>query len=268
MSPVRPLPFFILGSGRCGSTLLYDLLRDHPSIALTNEARILDSFGAVVEMAQAPEGQVSPTRGILGVLDDRERQAVVPALLRRLPDVMEGYYRAQFGDRFTHFGDKLPDVWCALWARRFFDDVRYVVLVRDPRDVVASYLALRRVDPHTLGPRAEEMVALPISAFATAWANTYEAIVTNLDPQSSVFMTYWELLQDPVAAATRVLRHLDLEPHDTLSDAAKLSSPFGHGTSANAKRSVARWTQDLTEAEASEVVAICRPLMERFGYRS
>ena len=31
--------FFIVGSGRCGSTALYLLLKDHPCVALTNEAR-------------------------------------------------------------------------------------------------------------------------------------------------------------------------------------------------------------------------------------
>ena len=37
-------PFFILGSGRSGSTFLYHLLSAHPQVALTNEANLADAL--------------------------------------------------------------------------------------------------------------------------------------------------------------------------------------------------------------------------------
>ena len=35
-------PLFILGSGRCGSTLLHTMLIGHSKIVLTNEARLVN----------------------------------------------------------------------------------------------------------------------------------------------------------------------------------------------------------------------------------
>jgi hypothetical protein len=44
-------PFFITGTGRSGSTFLYLLLRAHPKIAITNEARIIDALWLAYQAA-------------------------------------------------------------------------------------------------------------------------------------------------------------------------------------------------------------------------
>jgi hypothetical protein len=38
----RRTPFFLLGTGRCGSNWIYQLLERHPQVALTDGARFVD----------------------------------------------------------------------------------------------------------------------------------------------------------------------------------------------------------------------------------
>ena len=47
-------PFFIVGSGRCGATWMYFVLREHPEIAMTNEGRVLDYVYFCHELVRVP----------------------------------------------------------------------------------------------------------------------------------------------------------------------------------------------------------------------
>ena len=53
-------PFFVIGTGRCGSTLLCHLLQAHPSVAMMNEARLLDALWFFFQFARLPAVNLQP----------------------------------------------------------------------------------------------------------------------------------------------------------------------------------------------------------------
>lgn len=256
--------FFILGSGRMGSTFLYNVLKEHPKVALTNEARIVDAIHLAYQAVMTPYGEWSE-HGFQGLIRKDVQSGFVPIFLRHVKDAVAEYYAEAFGEDRTHWGDKLAGVAAAAEAGQIWPDTRYVVLVRDPRDVVCSYLHMQKIDdPQVLGPRWEEFMAMTPDGFAQQWADTYREIL-RLVPDH-VLIRYEELMAHPQDAVASVLSHLGLHQDPAVDEAIRTGrSTQGHGTSATHQESVQRWKTDLTDDQAATIISICGPIAERLG---
>ena len=259
--------FFILGSGRMGSTFLYNVLKEHPKVALTNEARIVDTIHLAYQAVMTPYGE-SSEHGFQGLIHKDVQPGFVPIFLRHMREAVAEYYADTFGADKTHWGDKLAGVAAAAEAGRIWPDTRHVVLVRDPRDVVCSYLNMQKIDdPTILGPRWEEFMGMTGEGFARQWAETYDEIL-RLVPDH-ILVRYETLMAEPDAAVAAVLEHLGLEPDPAVDAAIRDGrSTEGHGTSATHEASVARWKRDLTDDEAAEIMSICGPVAAQLGLTS
>lgn len=262
-----PSPFFIIGTGRCGSTRLYELLAGHPKIALTNEGRIVDLFFHASRLAALPTYQPAdflihePVR-LHGVVNPGCVEVVSRVFDRFIRDALPTIYRELFPDRdFAWWGDKLPDPHAARAAQELFPDTRYVILVRDPRDVLCSFRSF------ALKPRVREnrfMQPLPVPDFCVYWRSLYDSAVQFLHPH--LLVRYEDLVEDPPKIIAAILAHLDLEPVAGIDYGIDEGSFAQHGTSRSTRDSVGRWRRELQPDEAAMMADKLGDMLAKYGY--
>lgn len=262
-------PFFIVGSGRCGSTWLYYVLRDHPEIALTDEARVLEFLYHATVLAAVPHHE----RVELGTRDGVTMQGIVhadhvasfaPLFTRHAKVICEEFYRERFADKnYRYWGDKLPEPRAAASARYVWPDARYLVLVRDPRDVFCSWHAHARREK--VAHDFPELVGLTMASFARSWNAVYRGFAEVLE--APMTLRYEDLCADPRRRIGEVLRWLDLPWTEEVERAFMANESFAsHGTSANLAATNGRWRRDLREDDRIELVEACGETMRHFGY--
>jgi len=154
--PERYRPFFIVGSGRCGSTLLRAMLEAHPELHIPPESAlgpmvrdyrrysrlawdvVLRIVLARLEYDDTWAAWNLALRPLLHELNALPRDA------RNLAAVLAAPYRAHTSRHkpsAVRWGDKTPPNTATLAALHgVFPDLQVVHLLRDGRDVVQSFL--------------------------------------------------------------------------------------------------------------------------------
>ncbi|GGK67449.1 hypothetical protein Sme01_09500 [Sphaerisporangium melleum] len=213
---------FVLGTGRCGSTLLYDVLARHPGVGFpTNlDDRLPGVPPRVRRLAAAvyrrcppefPRRRVRPSevqaalaREVSPAIVDPFRELVAadasPWLARRLT----AFYRRRAADQaVTRYVHKFTGWPRAGLLHEVFPQARFVHIVRDGRAVVNSWLQMWWWRGH-LGPSGWHYGPLP-PAYAREWEREGHSLV-------HLAAIGWKLLMDAYdAAAASVPPHLWLE---------------------------------------------------------
>lgn len=261
-------PFFIVGTGRCGSTRLYELLAPHPRIALTNEARIVDLLYLGTRFAALPAFEpadfvVHERVRLHGIVPRAHLETVGRVLVRHAASALVEIYRELFPTKeFAWWGDKLPDPHAAHAVGTLIPTTRYVILLRDPRDVLCSFRAFAR-KAHVVAENPFLVRPLGLEEFCVHYRSLYAGALQYLHPHLVVH--YENLVARPGHELARVLSHLELEP-------APESLPTGeelfarHATSPDPASSVARWRRELTHEEVLGIESALGDLMKEFGY--
>jgi protein-tyrosine sulfotransferase len=257
-------PFFIIGSGRSGSTFLYSMLKDHPDVALTNEAKVLDVLCLGYEYGTLPAGEISSSRGLRGVIHHDAIALFSDLYKKHARQILEEFYGSYFDKPFTHWGDKLPDAACALEMRQLFSDVKYIVLLRDPRDVMCSY---RMHDARSV-VTPERWPSVGLKDRCESWVSIYLYILSHLDVTEYLVVKYESLVTNPEDALANVLNILCLAEFDTASARREAELMFGtHGTSRSVESSIGRWRTELESNEITMITDVCGEIMAQFGYK-
>jgi hypothetical protein len=264
-----PSPFFIIGSGRCGATWMYTVLREHPDIAMTDEARVLDFLYFCAELVNVPYSRraaVPPRESVelRGIVRDPYVATLSPVFLRHVKAICEDFYATYFAGRsYKWWGDKLPDPRAAMAARRVWPDTRYVVLVRDPRDVLTSWRAfaekpeIARGDPQLVGLAAETL--------ARSWDAVYRNVFLQLE--KPLIVRYEDLRREPRRHVGEMLALLGLDWTPQMERVLAAEEVFlTHGTSSSPEASLGRWRTELPAEDVRVVERICGETMERFAY--
>lgn len=268
-----PQPLFVLGSGRCGSTLLYQLLAAHPRIAMTNEARLVDLLYFFHALAGQPaferrEHELGGERVTLtGVVGARWAARLADVVRDHAGPMLLDFYRREFPGRdFAYFGDKLPSPLAAGSFGAVFPGIRCLTLVRDPRDVICSlrdYSA--RPDVRTADPSFR---VGDLRDYCVAWRGLYADCLDYLPGNLAV--RYEDLAREPARELERVMEHLGLavapEQLAAEADAAREAFRRGHATTGSVDESIGRWRRDLPPADRAVVAEVCRSVLERCGY--
>jgi hypothetical protein len=259
--------FSILGSGRCGSTWVHEILSRHPGLALTNEGGVIAFLHFAANMASLPrfeKGAFAPIEGhpVQGIVSKRASSAFGEIFSRHALQMCREFYRATFPDRkFSWWGEKLLDVRMALDLQRWMPDAHFVLLARDPRDVLCSWRAHGRRRNDSQG-RLEHLDA---RVFARSWRAIYEDGAPRL--KNTLQLRYEDLLSRPRHYVQRILAHIGLDWHEAIDATLGPSAWFDeHGTSESPRQSIGRWRRDLGDDELSVVEEICAVPMGRFGY--
>lgn len=262
----QPTFFLIVGSGRCGTTLLANLLSKHPQIALTNEARAYDFLHFALQLAHLPDHQEqdfafeTPAR-LRGIVTNDYTQAFGRIFAEHLPSILLSFYRDIFPTRnFTHFGDKMPLPIPAAHARALIPGTKLIALIRDPRDYVCSAMSYSQI-PHISANYPS--MRTTIERFCAHWM----LCASGIQELGLKAIRYEDMIAMPSIALKQATETLGIGWTPEL-DIALTTTPFlrHHATSPSAMESINRWRRDLPEAHAQAVQRICGPMMQQYNY--
>ena len=273
--PSQAAPFFIVGNDRSGTTMLR-LILDRGSVAIPPESMFLVDFEPVRragglddhEAAQAFLQRVwdHPRVRLWGIAEDPPE---VPRGLSHadayrfaVEAPFHAYARANGKERWA---DKTPlylrhvDELAAVWP-----EARFVVLVRDGRDVALSLLGV------PFGPNnvwaAARFWARGIDLGADAEKRLGDRVLT---------VRYEDLVTDPATQVERLCAFLGLEfDPDMLAiertDASKvLKDQAGWFTNVWAginQSAVGKWRKEMSPRQQSVFDQVAGPQLERMGY--
>ncbi len=157
-TPLSQSPFFIIGSGRCGSTLLRRMLQASPDIHIPPESYVLGEVGRLfmrnrqmdwhhlVNLVLSTfEYQREFDKFEVHTRDVVQQLWALPVHERSLASILDVFYRfhgRQTGQTFTMWGDKTPQNTFELDILiRIFPQAKFVHLLRDGVDVAASFVS-------------------------------------------------------------------------------------------------------------------------------
>ena len=297
------VPFFIVGSGRSGTTLLRSLLSRHSDLAVTPETHFMarayrdgagvrdapadfDAFWRdLVSWSRFTDLGVDPD-DVLARIDrggSRDFRAVFAAMLEA--------YGARMGKR--RVGEKTPGhrhYLDRLFA--WFPETRILVLRRDPRDVVASHLGspwvTGQMRPRRLrAPFVRRLRLFHVAERALLWRQANGELLAGAgrNPRMHV-VVYEDLVTQPERELRRVCSFLgeEYQPAMLAPRAAGQEAPQEqvnagaaawdawmkmHTAKADAAvsaDSIGRWRERLCPTEAALIESICSSVMERYGY--
>ncbi|MGA0059237.1 MAG: sulfotransferase family protein [Planctomycetota bacterium] len=262
-------PFFILGTARCGSSRLWQILEAHPQVCLTNEGRIVDALYFFARYARTPKGQrlhhlLDEETDLRGIVPAEHVDAFSALIRRHAPTLLTDFYARLANDpAVTHWGDKLPDPEAAHAVQAILPQTRFLVLVRDPRDAWASWRRYR--ERPGVAEDFPAAAAIDVDAFAHNWSNLYAA--TDRYFEHAMTVRYEDLVAETHATTTRILAHLGLpaDPAVTaaVDDKARLR---GHATITSTERSVGSWQDQIPATEIARILEICAAGMQLHGY--
>jgi len=245
----RPAFGWVLGTGRCGSTLVHEVLARHPGIGfLTNvEDRLAvpawtgrwnsqafrhvpDRFTQKGRLRFAPsEGYRLLAREVSPLLVDPCRDLlaadVTPRLAERFRGAFESRARAQHRHLFVHKFTGWPR---AAFLETVFPGSRFVHVVRDGRAVANSWLQMEWWHGHR-GPTEWLFGPLPdpyreewersghsfVLLAGLAWKlliDAFEAARRDLAPDQWLEVRYEDMLADPETTFAAILDFLELPP--------------------------------------------------------
>lgn len=252
--PSQP-PFFIIGTGRCGSSLLRRLLRLHPDLVVPNEthwiAVLHDEFG----FAEAPVADIETIvrslrtgRGV-SILDrickeeELDPDTLFPTLAQGETQLTWPTFHTRFGALLTskqnaaRWGDKTPDYgFCIDTIAQAWPEARFIHLVRDGRDVALSmarvpsfqqlaasnqveWKYLARQDPEAY----ERHEGLPLGRYFDIWLRRVRAStdqLRRLKPEWVLSLRYEDLLTRPDQLLSEAAEFLDVGLGGNWLDAA------------------------------------------------
>jgi protein-tyrosine sulfotransferase len=273
-------PFFIVGSGRSGTTLLRRMLQASPDLHVPPEVEVL---GQVIKRYRQSRGR--PWRDIvhlvlsqfefhehfatfdmaLGPLA-RELEAL-PRNERSLARILDAFYRfhARSQGRTPRFwGDKTPlNTYFLDRIHQVFPDMRIVHMLRDGGDVVRSFVATGVIPD--LGEAADRWVT------AVKLARRYG----DKHPSRFLETRYETLVAEPERTIREVVAHLGVdfvpamlrseELAHTLGDVPRQAHHEGVTKPLSAD-SVGKGRKDLSPTDRARISPLLDPVLEQFGY--
>jgi len=271
-----PFPF-IVGCGRSGSTLLRVMLDAHPEMAVPPESYFLEqllrrkdgfvrggSFRAdefLQELERDPRFQVWTAHG----------REIAASLAQAPPTELAGAIRQVYAvaasqSGASRYADKTPGyALCVDALAATLPEAVFVHLIRDPRDVAASYRNA------SWGPRT-------LVAAGKMWADRVgaaQAAGQRLGPERYLEVRYEDLVRDPSGSLAAVCSFIDL-PFDPAmlsyedSAAARETSQRDGGAHVGLLRrptvGVRNWRDEMSAADAARVGAVTDRLAVSMGY--
>lgn len=277
--PERYRPFFIIGSGRCGSTLLRAILQTHPDVHIPPETPLAFALRSYRRFSRLPwsvllrivltEFEFHPQWEMFELpLGPLFRESVRwPPERRNLAAVLDALYRAHAKAHKPSaicWGDKAPahSTFLLPLLEAVFPDLRAIHLVRDGRDVVASFA---RLAPHSFSTWAGHWVqsVRAAQAFGTDHPAQY------LEIRYEDLVSTPELIVRKVAAFLdlafdeRMLRHSD--SNQWLGDVDRVEYLKGARQPIH-QASVGRWREDLSASQIAELDRVLGPMLAALGY--
>jgi hypothetical protein len=265
---------FVVGCRRSGTTLLRAMLHSHPLIAVPPESRFLVALAPDVTRPWEPAHLVEELLDHDGFGRWQLRRPVLQASFRDDPprtytDAMRRLYalwaEGRGGNGKARYADKTPDHVLRIGAvTALFPDARVVHVVRDGRDVAASFLELGWVDSiekaalhwrHRVLTGHQAGALLPSSRYHEV---RYEDLVERPEPTLRGLCAALGLTFDPA-----MLRH------ERAAAALLRSEAFPHHNryvTRPLRRGLRDWRRDLPPAAVDRFEALAGDALALLGY--
>lgn len=274
----RYRPFFIVGSGRSGTTLLRAMLEAHPDVHIPPE----NVLGSVVPVYRRYSRL--PWTALLRVILTHfeyyphwetfdltlgplfRKLAGHPPQERNLAAIVDALYRAHAREHKTsanRWGDKTP-INSIFLPELFnvFPDLQVIQVIRDGRDVVVSLMGLPEYDLHRAACQWLDYVQQAQAFGARHPTQYFEVRYEQLIAQPGTTIEQVAAFLG-IGFDERMLRHHELGLR--LGDVEQL--PHHEGVRHPIYRTaVGRWRNDLSGAQLAEVERLLGPTLARLGY--
>lgn len=274
-------PFFIIGSGRSGNTLLRSILTANPLVAIPPESYVIYKaylhykvyrFLAWPELVQLIisdfESHPQFFNWNISLTKCYQRCINLPQNERSLASIIMHIYREYSEAHFPEaifYGDKTPLNTLHLdEINHIFPRAKYIHLVRDGRDVVSSYIKMGRYSNiEDAAERWNSSIDKALKFKKTKGLNTfleikYEDLVTNSE---SVIKNICNFLAIPYDISM-IKRDSNL---DSLGDVRNLKH---HGNVMNpiSTNSIGNWEKNLNNKEKQNVLKLLKYNLWLYGY--
>ena len=282
------LPVILTSVGRSGSTLMMSELARHPEIvadaAYPFEVKLVAYYSAAFDVLVATQDRVNSTdpATMFGVgngarighnpynspekYQGPKRAKLSEFFLRQVPDAYSAlfhqlilkYYdvlrveQKKHSARFFAEKGELDEV-AREGARLFFGEVREIVVVRDPRDLLCSATAFWKL------PRAEAFERLQTTL--PRLEQIYRSLSSDIH-----FVRYEDLIRRPTETWRGIYEFIGVAPVTSAAGNDTGDLFRMHGTSGDPEASIGRWRQDLPAEEIEKCQGVFPAFMQRFGY--
>jgi sulfotransferase family protein len=271
--------FFIVGTGRCGSTLLQAMLTCHPNLYIPPELRYFGRHEPGVRFTDPLRDE--DVEAYLALfrrdvwwedmgLDAQALGEAVRGGLRTSRDIylwILGHVAARRGNTKRRCGEKTPYyVLLTEHIGRLFPGARFIHLYRDPRDVAASYLEQYWVQGGT---------ALRVANYVLHVFRRVDQAARHLGPERFCAVKYEELVEHPERELRRVCDFLG-EDYDPAMLQFTKREEVGYleveeGWKGNTRQEltrarVGRYREKLTPRQVWTVERRLQEMLPRLGY--
>ena len=264
--------FFIIGSGRNGSTLLATILNAHKDILIPPEQFILPYailrrylfffWSSERWMNNVKQLFLTNTKTIKWNLDIGDIVGNKKSISSLFNNIFTKYQEREKPGSII-WGDKTPlNTNFIRYIYPEFPNAKYIFLVRDPRDVALSYKKYLGFNFFTFG--------------IWKWQDSVKAYNFLKKRGDVLLVKYEDLVADPDQEVKRIITYLDLD-QDKTSDMEKVSAKqmgveddYHHKNLKKpiSTRSVGNWKNKLLEEEKKYFNGDMIAKMQKFGYKS
>jgi len=214
-------PFFILGTGRNGSTLLSCILNNHPNIFIPGEAYILvrmlftSSFIPIIGWEKFVKDNIKrlQEKSINWKIDFLKLQDILlqsPEDMKNIHhfwNTANNNYGNSFGKTNFIWGDKTPiNTDYVKLVLKHFPSAKFIFLMRDPRGVVNSYLKTNY-----------KKYISQVDFLLWKWKNRTELYQYLLKYSQQIHLIkYEQFLESPLIETNKILDFLNVEKQDQI----------------------------------------------------
>jgi len=272
-------PLFLTGVYRSGTTLIAQVLNNHPDLRVISDS--LHFFRYFLSQKYRPINEsyksiVSDTANRLSVrYDVKVPQYEIIKRLETLPDIeFKDVYQALMVETFCNgrddvrWGEKSLLQWTNIpLFLQMYRDGQVLHIIRDPRDVLASFREATNEEPHRY------LDAIFCCLHSLNWAET---IGSSLPKDRYKVVRHEDLVTTPQTTCMDISDFLGIRYDPVMLDASKFvdarsrpwsgDSSFGDIFQQIVSTSVGRWRSSLSPYELLFSESIMGNLMTRFGY--
>jgi Sulfotransferase family len=286
------LPTFalIVSGGRCGSTLLAQLLLRSKVVLGYNEYPYEAHIASRLSMKWLSELQPAHYRSMSnsGESSDQGLSAIHSMLVNYAGDIQHidpmkaliEQSRQQTCEHITQLYKILSpqkdasvivekfDTELSFWLMRdVFPDFRPVFLIRDPRDAILSVRSFNEKRGNYRFHEADILKPLDQILFFAASLMRIAEYYDHFDGDR-ILIKYEDLVRTPTQVMRQVFDYLGIDhsPQEIAKFVSEIPSQNDHVTSSSPEESIGRWKQELSGSQKEAVNWILQPFISRFGY--
>ena len=273
------IPFFIIGSGRSGNTLLRSILSGNSDISIPPESYRIpfaikkfhifnnrDWEDIVSQVLKEFEDCKEFYTWEIDITDAQKRLENIADSKRTLSNIFDELfctYTEKHSPGSKIWGDKTPMNTLYLdWIGTVFPRSKFIHIIRDGRDVASSYLKMERYDT--------------ILEAANRWINSIESAQSfgSKIKENYMEIRYEELVTKPEDVIKYTCDFLDIDYDSKMLDHTKQVKKLGdtdkeHHSNLSkpiSSDSVGKWRNNLSESDQESITKLLHKHLQRLGY--